>query len=78
MCCFAVLTQGFTLELLGISAYRHAFDRAKALLGRQSETIGEAAVWVLPNPSGLNAHYQLADLAQLFRELRLATEDDRD
>jgi TDG/mug DNA glycosylase family protein len=66
------------IAVLGISAYRHAFDRTKALLGRQSETIGEAAVWALPNPSGLNAHYRLADLAQLFRELRLATEDGRD
>ena len=62
------------LAILGISAYRAAFARPKAQLGRQDETIGDTAIWVLPNPSGLNAHYQPKDLARLFRELRLAVE----
>lgn len=58
------------LAVLGIGAYRTAFDRRKASLGLQVETIGEARLWVLPNPSGLNANYQRADLARLFGELR--------
>ena len=58
------------LAVLGVGAYRTAFDRPRAALGLQPEGIGETAVWVLPNPSGLNANYQLADLARLFRELR--------
>jgi double-stranded uracil-DNA glycosylase len=57
---------------LGISAYRAAFGRVKATVGSQSETIGASRIWLLPNPSGLNAHYQLADLRSLFAELREA------
>ena len=60
------------LAVLGVSAYRVAFAKPKAKLGEQSETVGDTRVWVLPNPSGLNAHYQLADLARVFRELREA------
>lgn len=59
------------LAVLGIVAYRTAFERRTAAMGRQMERIGNSIVWVLPNPSGLNAHYQLDDLACLFRELRL-------
>jgi TDG/mug DNA glycosylase family protein len=62
------------IAVLGVGAYRTAFDRPKATLGLQPETIGETRVWVLPNPSGLNAHYQPKDLAHLFKELRLAVE----
>ena len=62
------------LAILGISAYRSAFAEPKARLGRQSVAIGETVIWVLPNPSGLNAHYQPKDLARLFRELRLEAE----
>jgi TDG/mug DNA glycosylase family protein len=58
------------LAVLGVGAYRVAFDRPKAKVGLQEETIGAARVWVLPNPSGLNAHYQSAELANVFRELR--------
>ncbi len=58
------------LAILGVGAYRTAFDRPKAKVGPQDETIGPTRVWVLPNPSGLNAHYQSADLAKVFRELR--------
>jgi len=60
------------LAVLGIGAYRAAMQQPKAQLGLQPEPIGAAAVWVLPNPSGLNAHYQLASLQELFREVREA------
>ena len=63
------------LAVLGVGAYRLAFDRPKAGLGPQPELIDGAGVWVLPNPSGLNAHYQAGQLADLFRELRLAAEN---
>lgn len=59
------------VAFLGITAYRTAFGRARAALGRQEERLGPSAIWVLPNPSGLNAHYRPADLARLFAELRL-------
>jgi double-stranded uracil-DNA glycosylase len=62
------------LAVLGVGAYRTAFDRPKATLGLQPELLGRTSVWVLPNPSGLNAHYQPKDLARLFTELRLAVE----
>ena len=58
------------LAVLGVTAYRLAFDRPRAAVGLQADSIGETAVWVLPNPSGLNAHYQLGELARLFAELR--------
>ncbi len=58
------------LAVLGIGAYRLAFDAPKAVLGLQEKTIGNTRIWVLPNPSGLNAHYHLPQLAQLFSELR--------
>jgi double-stranded uracil-DNA glycosylase len=60
------------LAVVGISAYRIAFGRKVATTGEQTETIGATRVWVLPNPSGLNAHYQLPALAERFRALRLA------
>jgi TDG/mug DNA glycosylase family protein len=62
------------LAVLGIEAYRKAFDRPKATFGPQPEQIGATRIWVLPNPSGLNAHYQLKELTALFRDLRLASE----
>jgi TDG/mug DNA glycosylase family protein len=58
------------IAILGIDAYRKAFRRPHATLGLQPEQIGISTVCVLPNPSGLNAHYQLADLARMFGELR--------
>jgi TDG/mug DNA glycosylase family protein len=58
------------VAVLGVTAYRAAFGRPKATLGRQPELMEGAVVWVLPNPSGLNAHYQLPDLERLFRELK--------
>ena len=62
------------LAVLGVGAYRAAFARPKARPGRQEERLEAATVWVLPNPSGLNANYRPADLARLFRELREAVE----
>jgi TDG/mug DNA glycosylase family protein len=62
------------VALLGISTYRVGFGRPEAQPGRQPERIGAAQVWVLPSPSGLNAHYPPAALAQAFRELREALE----
>ena len=62
------------VAVLGVGAYRLAFARPKAVVGKQDEQIGDARVWVLPNPSGLNANYQLQDLTRLFRALRLAVE----
>jgi double-stranded uracil-DNA glycosylase len=58
-----------TLAVLGIGAYRTAFNKPKAKLGLQDEKIAGVDVWLLPNPSGLNAHYQLNDLAKLFAEV---------
>jgi TDG/mug DNA glycosylase family protein len=61
------------LAVLGISAYRVAFARPKAVIGLQPDVIGDTRVWVLPNPSGLNAHYQGKDLVKVFRDLAKAS-----
>lgn len=58
------------LAIVGIGAYRTGFGRPKARMGLQDECIGDARIWILPNPSGLNANYQAEDLAALYRELR--------
>lgn len=60
------------LAILGISAYRTAFNRPKAVMGLQNEFLDSAIIWVLPNPSGLNAHYQLNDLTRVYGELLVA------
>jgi len=60
------------VAVVGISAYRTAFDRRNAAIGPQEERIAGSRLWVLPNPSGLNAHYQADALAAAFRELREA------
>ena len=57
------------LAILGITAYRIAFQRPKAKIGPQLEQLQNTKIWVLPNPSGLNAHYQLDNLAQVYGEL---------
>lgn len=62
------------LAVLGIGAYRTAFQKPKAKLGLQKEKIADTNIWLLPNPSGLNAHYQADDLAELFREVRLSVQ----
>ena len=64
------------VAFLGITSYRAAFGRPGASVGRQDEPLGPTEIWVLPNPSGLNAHYRLADLAVLFGELRAAVGAD--
>jgi double-stranded uracil-DNA glycosylase len=62
------------LAVLGVGAYRGAFGRPKAVVGPQPDRIGETRVWVLPNPSGLNAHYLLPRLVEEFAALeRIAT-----
>ena len=62
------------LAVLGVGAYRTAFARSGAAVGRQDETLGGSVVWVLPNPSGLNAHYQLNGLVEVFKRLRREVE----
>jgi double-stranded uracil-DNA glycosylase len=58
------------LAVLGVTAWRTGFGRPKATVGLQPERVGGAATWVVPNPSGLNAHVQVADLARIYRQLR--------
>ena len=60
------------LAVLGISAYRTAFVQPKATIGQQFDSIHKTIIWVLPNPSGLNAHYQLDDLVRSYQELLIA------
>ncbi|MBA2426202.1 MAG: G/U mismatch-specific DNA glycosylase [Actinobacteria bacterium] len=62
------------VALLGISVYRAALGAPPDAVGPQKESIGAARVWLLPNPSGLNAHYQLPDLARTFGALRAELE----
>jgi double-stranded uracil-DNA glycosylase len=62
--------QPTVLAVLGITAWRAGFDRPHAVLGEQPERIGGARTWVVPNPSGLNAHYQLPQLAECYSRLR--------
>ncbi|QQQ78479.1 G/U mismatch-specific DNA glycosylase [Saccharothrix sp. 6-C] len=59
------------VAVVGVTAYRAAFGRKAAAIGPQDETIASSRLWVLPNPSGLNAHYQLPALAEVFGRLRL-------
>jgi len=59
-----------TLAFLGVGAYCHAFLVKEARIGPQGKNFEGAEVWVLPNPSGLNANYQLPELVKLFRSLR--------
>jgi len=63
------------VAILGVGAYRAAFGRTRVGIGEQPERIGDSKVWVLPNPSGLNANYQLPELARLFRKLHAAAEN---
>jgi TDG/mug DNA glycosylase family protein len=55
------------MAVAGITAYRTAFEDRKATAGRQDRTIGDTAVWVVPNPSGLNAHHTVDTLADAYR-----------
>jgi double-stranded uracil-DNA glycosylase len=60
------------LAVIGVTAYRTAFAQPRARVGRQESKIGDTPVWVLPNPSGLNASYQMDRLAREFATLREA------
>ena len=62
------------LAVLGVGAYRAAFGQRRAAIGLQPDSIGDTRLWVLPNPSGLNANYKPLDFARLFRELRFFAE----
>ena len=62
------------VAVLGIGAYRTAFAQKVVAPGQRPERLANSLIWVLPNPSGLNAHYQLADLATHFLLLRQAVE----
>jgi len=62
------------LAVVGITVYRTAFRRPGATTGRQEETLGGASLWVLPNPSGLNALWTAPKLIEAFRDLRLHVE----
>jgi TDG/mug DNA glycosylase family protein len=58
------------VAFVGLGAYRSAFSRPRAGVGRQQDQLAAATIWLLPNTSGLQARYQLADLVELFGELR--------
>lgn len=61
------------VAVVGVTAYRTAFERPKAQIGRRPESVAGTPLWVLPNPSGLNAHYQVPRLIEAFAELRAAS-----
>ncbi|MFI1411921.1 G/U mismatch-specific DNA glycosylase [Streptomyces sp. NPDC020707] len=65
------------LAVVGVTAYRAAFDDRGAAIGAQERTFGATRVWVLPNPSGLNAHWTAATMAEEFGRLREAAQDLR-
>jgi TDG/mug DNA glycosylase family protein len=61
------------VAVLGLQAYRTAFRRPEAAIGRQPELLGGSLLWLLPNPSGLQAHYQLPEMSDMFTSLFAAT-----
>ncbi|GAA4656760.1 G/U mismatch-specific DNA glycosylase [Streptomyces buecherae] len=63
------------LAVVGVTAYRVAFDDRKARIGPQDTSLGDTRVWVLPNPSGLNAHWSLETMAEEYGRLREAASD---
>ncbi|QIP74841.1 G/U mismatch-specific DNA glycosylase [Streptomyces sp. VN1] len=64
------------LAVVGVTAYRTAFDDRHARVGPQERTFGGTRVWVLPNPSGLNAHWTAQTMAEEFARLRIAARAD--
>ena len=58
------------VAVVGLTAYRIAFERPRAVMGLAPDEIGGRPVWILPNPSGLNAHYKPADFARVYAEAR--------
>jgi double-stranded uracil-DNA glycosylase len=65
------------VAVLGVTAYRVAFSRPKAVVGRHPDTLADAVLWVLPNPSGLNAHYQQPALTAEYAALRAVLAESR-
>ncbi len=63
-----------SVAFLGLQAYRTAFRRPQAVIGRQPELLGGSGLWLLPNPSGLQARYQLSEMSEMFKALFVATE----
>ena len=61
------------VAIVGVVAYRTAFRRPHADIGLQEEQVGGRPTWVLPNTSGLNAHYKPADFARLYEQRAPAT-----
>jgi TDG/mug DNA glycosylase family protein len=61
------------VAVLGLLAYRKAFRKPEALIGRQPDLLGGSLLWLLPNPSGLQAHYQLPEMTEMFKSLFVAT-----
>jgi double-stranded uracil-DNA glycosylase len=62
------------VAVLGLQAYRTAFLRPRVVIGPQPELLAGALLWLLPNPSGLQAHYQLPEMQEMFKSLFVATE----
>jgi double-stranded uracil-DNA glycosylase len=56
------------VAIVGLTAYRQGFGHAKARAGKQPERLAESELWVVPNPSGLNAHDTIASLAEAYAE----------
>jgi double-stranded uracil-DNA glycosylase len=63
------------VAVLGLQAYRTAFRRPGATIGAQPEQLGDALLWLLPNPSGLQARYQVPEMEEMYRSLFVATAD---
>jgi double-stranded uracil-DNA glycosylase len=61
------------VAVLGLQAYRTAFLRPAAVIGPQPESLGPALLWLLPNPSGLQARYQLPEMSEMYKALFVAT-----
>jgi len=70
LCLLAMEYAPAWVAVVGVTAYRIGFQRPHATVGQQAERIADARIWVLPNPSGLNARFQLDDLAAQFAALR--------
>ena len=66
------------LAIAGVTAYRTAFGHPRAVTGPQPQPLGGPRVWVLPNPSGLNAHWTLDAIAEAFGAVRAAAGEDQD
>ncbi len=63
------------VAVVGMDAYRKAFGRPRATMGCQPDRLAGSLLWLLPNPSGLQARYQLTDLVEAFVALRRASRD---